>query len=197
MRNSIKQSGDRLVFHQPDLSIGRGLPPLQFQQLSDHRCRLQYRWTCQFCSRRGFAGFSRLAPLETFSRSMRDRKSHAHAPILRDSPISTKTEGLNGGASRIRTLRRLGEWSVSHLKASVWYRQFESTSLRHAICDLPHSPEKLAKFARVRSIKRASPCEKAWISPPSSSSRTCIGSTARLRYCSTSWPTASPMRACC
>jgi hypothetical protein len=57
--------------------------------------------TWQNRTRIGFAGFLRLAPPETFSGSMRHRKSRAHAPLLRDSLINTKTDGLNGGAEGI------------------------------------------------------------------------------------------------
>src|ERR1700682_1565590 len=63
------------------------------------RFRPPYRWSCQFRARIGFAEFRRLAPPRTLAGSMRDRKSHAHAPVLRDSLISPKGGGLNGGAS--------------------------------------------------------------------------------------------------
>jgi hypothetical protein len=48
--------------------------------------------------------FPRQRPSEFFRRIgiVRDRKSHAHARISRDSPISTQTDGLNGG--------RVGRW---------------------------------------------------------------------------------------
>ncbi len=45
----------------------------------------------------GFAGFLRLAPPETFSGSLRDRKSRAHAPVLRDSRTIPLCGGLDGG----------------------------------------------------------------------------------------------------
>src|SRR3984893_18486627 len=65
--------------------------------------RLPYRWTCQFRARIGFAGFLGIAPQETLSGSMRDRKSRAHAWIMSYSPKCPEIEGLNGGEGRIRT----------------------------------------------------------------------------------------------
>jgi hypothetical protein len=62
-----------------------------------HRCRLPCRWTCQFRARIGFAGFLGIAPQETLSGSMRDHKSRAQARFSSDSPMSTKSAGLNGG----------------------------------------------------------------------------------------------------
>jgi hypothetical protein len=59
--------------------------------------------TCQFRARIVFAGFSGLALPESFSGSIRDRKSHAHAPILRNSLMIPLCDGLNGGEDRIRT----------------------------------------------------------------------------------------------
>ena len=36
-----------------------------------------------------------------------------------------------------------------------WHRGFESASLRQAVCNLWHSREKLAKFARVRGFPQS------------------------------------------
>jgi hypothetical protein len=69
------------------------------------RCRLPYQWTCQFRAWIGFAGFLGIAPQETLSGSMHDRKSHAHARISIDSPKAAKIGGLNGGGRSLELTR--------------------------------------------------------------------------------------------
>jgi hypothetical protein len=65
------------------------------------RCRLLYRWTCEFRARIGFARYRRLARLEAFSGSMHDRKSRVASLIYRDSLIRAEMSGLDGGAEGI------------------------------------------------------------------------------------------------
>jgi hypothetical protein len=65
--------------------IGAALNGPAWQASLPDRCRaiLPYRWTCQFRARIGCAGFLGIAPQETLSGSMRDRKSRAQARIMR------------------------------------------------------------------------------------------------------------------
>jgi len=58
-------------------------------------------WNHPNPARIGFGDFLRLGPPETLSGSVRNRKSPAHARISSDSPINTKTGGLDGGAEGI------------------------------------------------------------------------------------------------
>src|SRR5450759_3963969 len=61
------------------------------------------------------------------------------ARISNDSPISMESEGLNGGGSWIRTVRRLVERSVSHAKTSESSKEARWRGLRNtfANCGAP------------------------------------------------------------
>jgi hypothetical protein len=71
----------------------RGKPRFALTGDDGRRRRLPCRWTWQNRTGIGFAGILRLVSPETFSGSMRDRKSHAHARILRNSPMIPLCDG--------------------------------------------------------------------------------------------------------
>ena len=79
------------------------LPPgsLRASVRSMNRSVSEHPWTQQNRARIGFAVFPLSAPPEPLSGSMRNRKSRGHARISIDSPTSTKTDGLDGGAEGI------------------------------------------------------------------------------------------------
>jgi hypothetical protein len=66
----------------------RALPQAALLGGKSSRYRLPYRWNCQFRARRGFAGFLGIAPQETLSASMSDRKSRRTADFERFSEMA-------------------------------------------------------------------------------------------------------------